>query len=392
MNNYFDCIDEEESWLLPLTPSVPLATQDSQSLLPNTARSPENLSRAPSPPMYSLSPPGPSEDTPPQPGENLALSAPTTSGLIQGKCLLLTWSQVQPTFSKELIRDHLSTLGELDSLAVGQETHADGGIHFHACVMYRKKIGRRPTAFAILGRTADVRVANAKIGTYAQSIQNMWTYAQKEDPNPLLIGKGPSPPKKSKKETYREALALAATGNLKEAMDHLATHEPVDYTQKGDSLLRNLTCHRDKRQRTETLTYPLSDFVNAPEIPDNWCCLYLWGPTDMGKSQFAKALLPGAKVIRHTDQLKDCDFTKGVIFDDFNVKMWPPTSVIHLLDWDEPSGIHCRYAHVDIPPHTRKIFTFNTPLDDWCPQSTSKEQFAAIERRIICIQIHSILF
>jgi len=38
-----------------------------------------------------------------------------------------------------------------------------------------------------------------------------------------------------------------------------------------------------------------------------------------------------------------------------NVSHWPPTAVIHLLDWDEPRGLDVKHGHVVIPPHTRKI-------------------------------------
>jgi len=391
--NYFDCIDEEESWLLPLTTSVPpQATQDLQSQLPSIANSQENLSRAPSPPMSYLSLREQSDVIPPTPGLNLEASEPTGSGVIQGKCLLLTWSQVHSGFSKDVIKSHLETLGDLDSLAVGQENHSDGGIHFHACAIYLQKIRRRPTAFAILGRTADVRVANAKRGPLQDCMRNYWMYAQKEDSDPLLIGKGPAPPKKSKTEIYREALALAMTTSLRAAMDHFATEAPVDYVQRGDTLERNLTAHRDKRLRMISQARKVTDFPNAPEIPDDWRCLYLWGTSGVGKTQFAKALLPEATVISHMDQLKDCDFSNGIIFDDVSVAHWPPTSVIHLLDWDEPRGIHCRYTHVVIPPHTRKIFTFNNYVRLWWPSTTSPEQEEAITRRIIQIEIKDKLF
>ena len=115
-------------------------------------------------PTALSSPLEPLESIPPTNGENSEVLGPTASGKVCAKCLLLTWSQVPESFNHALIRDHLSSLGDLESLAVGMESHADGGRHFHACVLYRKQIQRRPTAFAILGRTADVRCANAKKG------------------------------------------------------------------------------------------------------------------------------------------------------------------------------------------------------------------------------------
>lgn len=391
--NLFEFLEEEEElWLPPIiTNANNPASPDLLSPSPSTVRLQENLSREPSPPMCLLSPQVQSGGIPQTPGETSDLSAPIVSGKLQGKCLLLTWSQVSAVFSKEIIRDHLASLGNLESLAVGQETHEDGGIHFHACAIYQTKMSRHPTAFAVLGRTADCRVANAKRGPLATCIQNYWTYAQKEDPNPLLFGPGPVPPKVAKSEIYRQAIALSMT-DLRLAMDHFATQAPVDYVQRGDSLLRNLTAHRDKRLRPTSLVRATSEFPHAPHVADNWRCLYIWGPSGFGKTQFAKALLPEATVLSHMDQLKDCDFSKGIIFDDVAVGHWPPTSVIHLLDWDEPRGIHCRYTHVVIPPHTRKIFTFNNYPKLWWPTTTSPEQEFAIERRLHVIEIKESLF
>lgn len=394
--NLFDDLYDPESWNQPLTPiNLPNAWQPlPDSLFPsgNTASSQESPSKEPKLPTTLSSPPEQSDDSHQDLGLNSEPSEPTASGRLQAKCLLLTWSQVPPQFNHDLIKCHLETIGTLKSLAVGLETHADGGRHFHACAIYLKKIRTQPTAFSLLGRTADVRVANAKRGPLATCMMNYWTYALKEDPNPLIVGDPPTAPKMSKTQIYREAVDLSTTKSVLDALLHLQEHAPVDYVQKLDSLTRNLTSHRDKRLRLESQARTLDDFKNLPVIPDNWRVLYLWGKSGVGKTQLAKALLPGATIVSHGDQLKDCDFSKGIIFDDFSVAHWPPTSVIHLVDWDEPRGIHCRYAHVVIPPHTRKIFTFNRLLDAWCPPSIVEEQFQAIKRRLIDIELNECLF
>lgn len=393
---YLEDLDDPESWLPPQSPQqVPSAWQPlPASLFPSgsIASSPASPSMEHEPPTTLSSPREQSDAIPPTSGPNSELSAPTGSGLLQGKCLLLTWSQVPPSFTHSVIRDHLQSLGEVKSLAIGLESHTDGGRHFHACVVYLKKISRRPTAFALLGRSADVRVANSKKGPLAQCMANYWTYALKEDQNPLIIGDPPEGPKKSRTEIYREATLMAETQGVNAALEFMATASPVDYVQRLDALTRNLTSHRDKKMRLAPPARTMTDFPNAPPIPPNWRCLYLWGKSGVGKTQFAKALLPGATIVSHGDQLKDCDFSKGIIFDDFSVAHWPPTSVIHLLDWDEPRGIHCRYAHVVIPPNTRKIFTFNRLLDAWCPPTISEEQFQAVRRRIEVVEVNESLF
>jgi len=379
--------DEEFQWI---DQAFPTALPDLPFQSDVIASSQESPSRVPSPPMCLLSPPEPSADSPPECGETSDPLGPTASGQVQAKCLLLTWSQA-PQLSKELIQAHLETLGELTSLIVGQESHADGGVHFHACVIYQKMIRKRPKAFALLGSHPNVRVANRKMSSLAQSMMNMWNYVMKEDPNPLILGNPPTL-KRSRNEVYLEATEIAVMTSVDAALDYVRLNAPADYVQKLDSISRNLVSHRNKKTRHLVPARPLSEFVHAPELPDDWRVLFIYGGTGMGKTQWAKALLPQASIIRHKNQLSDADMSKGIIFDDFDVSHWPPTAVIHLCDWDEVTGTDIKHGYVIIPPRTRKIFTFNKPLSGWIPPLATFEQNAAIERRIHEIEIKDSLF
>lgn len=393
--NLFDDFDNPELWQAPLTPqNLPDAWQASPGLLfpsEDSVSSPESPLMEPRPPTALSSPQGPSDGTPPTNGANLDPLGPTASGKVMAKVLLLTWSQVPPSFNHQLIADHLATLGEIESLAVGEEKHADGGRHFHACVLFRKKIQRRPTAFALLGRTSDVRVANAKRGPLNQCVVNYWTYALKEDPHPLILGTPPTL-KRSRNAAYAEAIATCVTVSVPAAMDLLAASVPADLVLKGDAIQRNLTMWRNKKARTEDPARPLSTFVLPFILPDNWRTLYLWGKSGCGKTALARALLPEATVVRHRNQLSDCDFTKGLVFDDFDVSHWPPTAVIHLLDWEVTSGIDIKYGYSLIPSKTRKIFTMNVEPLKWIPATASPEQCAAIFRRMFVQEINGHLF
>jgi len=166
----------------------------------------------------------------------------------------------------------------------------------------------------------------------------------------------------------------------------------VDYLQRLDSLSRNLVSHRNKKTRHLVPARPLSEFVHAPELPEDWRILFIWGGTGCGKTQWAKALLPDASIVRHRNQLADADMSKGIIFDDFDVSHWPPTAVIHLCDWDEVTGTDIKHGYVIIPPRTRKIFTFNKDLTGWFPPLASHEQEQAIRRRVHSIEINQSLF
>lgn len=386
--------DYSELWQAPLTPqAIPSAYQPLPALLfpsPDGGSSPGSPSPAPEAPTTSSSPLGPSDGIPPRRGPNGGRSRPTTSGQVQAKCLLLTWSQA-PLLSKERIRDHLSSLGDLEALAVGQETHADGGTHFHACVLYKEKVRLMPSAFDLLDYHPNVKAANAKRGPLNACIMNFWTYVQKEDQNPLIVGQPPTM-KRTRNALYTEALEMAATKSVEHAMDFLSGQAAMDVALKGDALQRNLTMWRNKKTRHLMPARTLTEFRRHPDIPEAWRVLFLWGKSGVGKTQYAKALLPEASIIRHRNQLTDCDFSKGVIFDDFDVSHWPPTAVIHLLDWDEVTGTDVKYGYVVIPPHTKKIFTFNRRPDAWCPPSISEEQFQAVLRRMHSIEINETLF
>lgn len=110
--------------------------------------------------------------------------------------------------------------------------------------------------------------------------------------------------------------------------------------------------------------YPLDSFpidwrngVKSEEITS----LILWGESGIGKTQFAKALLPGALLASHIDDLRSFDpgTHNGIIFDDMDFAHTPRTSQIHLVDFDEDRSIHCRYDVAFIPAGTQKIFTTN---------------------------------
>jgi hypothetical protein len=89
--------------------------------------------------------------------------------------------------------------------------------------------------------------------------------------------------------------------------------------------------------------------------------LILSGPSGLGKSSLAQALMPTALFCSSADQLKEFDPRRheGIIFDDMNFLHWPRESQIHLVDFDFPRSIHLRYRNALIPKNTPKIFTTN---------------------------------
>lgn len=273
----------------------------------------------------------------------------------------LTYSQ--SSLSKEEVLAVLQSLGTLKRACVCQEHHRDDALHYHALVEYARKKDVTTSHFDIKGEHPNILVW-CRTDQYEQWLVDHWNYCYKEDLSPLVVGDKPElNRKRSRNEVVLECVEVAKTGGLIAAQQHALKVMASDYCKSVNSY--DKVFMREANVTPPVPARPVSDFPNAPAIPDDWQNLFFWGETGTGKTQFARALLPNAMVIRHSSQLVDCRFTDGVIFDDFGVSHWPATAVIHLLDWDEPSGINVKYGCVNIPPHTRKIFTFNDDFDVW---------------------------
>lgn len=116
--------------------------------------------------------------------------------------------------------------------------------------------------------------------------------------------------------------------------------------------------------------------------------LILWGESGIGKTTKAKQMIgPNHLMVRHPDGLLkfDRNFHTGIIFDDMEFLHTPRTAQIHLLDWDDHSQIHCRYACAEIPAHTKKVFTTNQKYGEIFLLTD-----AAIQRRVKIIELKSL--
>ena len=92
--------------------------------------------------------------------------------------------------------------------------------------------------------------------------------------------------------------------------------------------------------------------------------LYLWGPTNTGKTQWAAAQFERPLIVSAMDRLREFnkDEHDGIVFDDMSFKHLPRETQIHLLDYQTDRDIYCRYTNATIPAGTRKIFTSNKPF------------------------------
>ncbi len=104
-----------------------------------------------------------------------------------------------------------------------------------------------------------------------------------------------------------------------------------------------------------------------------------WGNSGIGKTEFARALLPKALLISHMDDLLTYDHVEhdGLIFDDMDFKHIHRGAQIHIFDQAFARSLHCRYACAHIPANTKKIFTTNEIAGNIFLRGD-----AAIERRV----------
>lgn len=308
----------------------------------------------------------------------------------------LTYSQ--SALSKQKIFEQLKHLGSTARVVVGHELHQDGNPHFHATVEYERRKDVSPLHFDIAGEHPNVKVWD-RDATYDQWLLNHWSYCFKEDPAPLVEGDAPNVSRKrSRDDKVLECVRVAKEHGLVKAQERALEIMASDYAKSMSNL--------DKLFMRESNVVPpkparkLTEFNSVRGIPENWRVLFFHGPTGLGKTAFARAMLPNAVLVSHRDQLKDCRFSDGIIWDDSPVGHWPPTAVIHLLDWDEPRGLDVKHGHVVIPPETRKIICFNGPFAKWCGykdppppdaepaksyrrgDEMTEEQYMACERRL----------
>jgi len=317
------------------------------------------------------------------------------NGRLKARGFFLTYSQTQ--VSRDRITQWFSRQNRMKRVVVGQEHHQDGHLHWHVTIEYEvPKDLRAQTYFDIDGEHPNIGIwspNNPTKQTYENWFKFHWDYCKKEDQTPFIVGEEPKDNRKRKRnEIFTEAIELARLQDVKAGMEFLEKNAPYDLLTKYEQIHRALVRLRQIRQNMQAPARAVSEFPHAPLLVENWRVLYLNGPTGRGKTQWARSLLPEATLVSHRDQLRDCDFSKGIIFDDFDVSHWPPTAVIHLLDWDEPRGLDVKHGHVVIPAHTRKIFTHNREFERWLSEDATDDQVAACRRRIHVINIHVSLY
>lgn len=136
--------------------------------------------------------------------------------------------------------------------------------------------------------------------------------------------------------------------------------------------------------------YPRDSFTLQP--PPNWVCLWVYGPSGLGKTKWALSLTENPCIIKPCDSIgcmealarkfnprsHDC-----IVFDEADLKFLTRQQVIGLADNDEDFEMDVRFKSFTIPKGTRKIFVSNPPW--W--HITPNDPYGAIARRLQVVHV-----
>lgn len=276
---------------------------------------------------------------------------------IQAKNFSITCPQSK--FTKEIILDHFKTFNP-QYLLVAQENHQDGGIHFHALLMFdTKKNIKTSTHFDFQDEHFNIQ-ATRNIKAWMKYIEKDGDFVESGvRPNTLTLT--PRTPKRPLSQV-----------DSNELRDYCVDHQVGFGYYKEEKAKRSkvdLTIHEDPKVGIMNM------FLQALQVPTNKTIVLL-GPTGCGKTTWAKkhALKP-TLMVSHIESLKQFnkEIHKSIIFDDMSFTHWGRESQIHIVDEFDNREIHGRYSNVILPAGLQKIFTCNV-----YPFVTDE----AIERRI----------
>lgn len=138
--------------------------------------------------------------------------------------------------------------------------------------------------------------------------------------------------------------------------------------------------------------YTLDEFNVPPLDFSNMRSKVLIGPTNIGKTQFAKAHFHNPVRVTIKQSLADVtDETDGLIIDDMTFCKNNPVEFLHMLDMRESCDTRVLYGKAFIREGMPRIFTANSEEVFW-PETVRPETLAAYKTRVDVIHYHSNLW
>lgn len=278
--------------------------------------------------------------------------------------VLLTYSRVCDSFTKETVLYGLSENYNLQRYTIAEEEHVEGGRHVHATIVFQTKVDSRdPRLFDLnCGSACNDHHPNIEVIKRGQAnLDRCEEYCRKEDPNPLT--------NVEPRLTWGEIMTVASTAD--EYLLLVKQHYPRDF---------NLSLARLRQTADYLFSSSGNIILSSPVLPDTvtpdawqtigdaaltWdpkmTSLVIVGPTGCGKTSWALMNAPKpCLIVRHLDSLSLLrPQHRSIIFDDMGFQHLPVATQKYLTDSTVVGEIHIRYLVARIPPHTTKIFTAN---------------------------------
>ena len=146
----------------------------------------------------------------------------------EASSFLLTYPQC--TLAKDVVFTTLSAYDSCVYTLVAQESHADGGRHYHAVLHFSKKQRVGSTFFDIEGFHPNVK----SVGRRKDDWERVIAYCNKEDSSPLVTG--------TPRHAANVWASVATASSREEAIKIIASERPRDLILNA----RNIDYYLDK--------------------------------------------------------------------------------------------------------------------------------------------------
>lgn len=253
-------------------------------------------------------------------------------------------------FVHSAYHEFLNGVCPVDWCRIATEKHADGDPHVHVIAKFVRRFQcRNERVFDFESRHPNVQ----PVRSVSAAIKYVGKDGQFTDYGTL--------PEETKKRSAKEAFALA--GSHDEA-EYLIACQAAGVSYQYAKRMRELAFSDSTNVITEDYVPNLEwecQRLRDLALPENSCPV-LVGPSGIGKTAWATRVAPKPCLwVSHLDVLRlfKPSYHKSIVFDDMSFTHMPLQAQIHLLDWDRPRQIHCRYGYASIPAGTIKIFTCN---------------------------------
>lgn len=270
------------------------------------------------------------------------------------------------TLEQQAVIDHLNSVKEVTWLRIATEQHEDGTPHIHVVGQFVARFqSTNSRIFDVGGFHPDIQSV--------RSIPRALAYVAKGGEFRDI---GPVP----QRELAEEVDWIAVAGTMDRGEYYLRCFRaglPARYAEIFWECARGL--------RTEVpIDYEWDEAWEHEQLramqPSQLANVVI-GPAGAGKTSWAKRVCAKPALwVRHLDVLRSFrpGYHQAIIFDDMSFMHLPRETQIHLVDTQDESHIHVRYAVARIPAGTPRFFTANQDifLDD-----------PAINRRINLIRL-----